>query len=281
MQTAAPQPVAIITGGSAGLGLVVAETFLAAGYAVMIAGRNPDRLKAATTRLSANAANSGVSSAVANCVADVCVAEQSQRLVATTVERFGRLDVLVNCVGSSDRGLIENLSPETLQELFKQNVTSALVCSQAALPAIKQTGGSIINVGSLASKVGARYIGGYAAAKHALAGLTQQLRLELKDEGVHVGIVCPGPIQRDDSGQRYNEQIDASLPDQASRPGAGARIKGLPPEKVARAILKCAQRRSPEAILPAYVRIVVAIGTVLPRLGDWLLLKFTSSKSSD
>jgi short-subunit dehydrogenase len=265
-------PVALITGSSAGLGFVVARTFLAAGYRVMIVGRDQQRIDSAATQLAAG------DDRVASCVCDLTDPGDVRRLFDDLQHQFGRLDALVNCVGSSDRGLAENLSPERLIELVQQNVVTALLCSQAALDMLEETGGVIVNVGSLAAKVGARYIGGYAAAKHALAGLTQQLRLELRPRGIHVALVSPGPIRRSDEGTRYQEQIDDSLPEQAAKPGGGTRVKGMSPDKVARTILSCVQRRRVDVILPGYMRVLIAAGHAIPRLGDWLLLKFTSVK---
>jgi NAD(P)-dependent dehydrogenase (short-subunit alcohol dehydrogenase family) len=271
MQSNQP-PVALITGGSAGLGFVVARTFLDAGYRVVIVGRTPERLNQAVERLAAD------TDTLTAQPCDLTRREEVERLIGRVDEQYGRLDVLINCVGASDRGLVENLEPDKLQELIAQNVCTALLCSQAALPMLEKTRGVIVNVGSLAAKVGARYIGGYTAAKHALAGLTQQMRLELKPRGVHVALVNPGPIRRDDAGTRYDDQIDPSVPQQASQPGAGARVKGLPPEKVAAAILRSVQRRRIDVVMPGYMRVLIAVGHACPRLGDWLLLKFTSAK---
>lgn len=131
--------------------------------------------------------------------------------------------MLVNCVGISDRGLIEDLKSDRLQELLDQNVFTALLCCQAGLPLLKESRGVIVNIGSLASKVGARYIGGYAIAKHALAGLTQQMRLELKPVGVHVGLVSPGPIQREDAGRRIAKWWMINCPHMLRLPAAAQR----------------------------------------------------------
>jgi NAD(P)-dependent dehydrogenase (short-subunit alcohol dehydrogenase family) len=265
-------PIALITGGSAGLGVHIAASFLQDGYRVILVGRDGERLRAAVDRLSPSPDT---------VLAEACDLTKSAE-VAALFERLadnpGRLDVLVNCVGSSDRGLIETLKPEKLNELIQQNVVTALLCSQFALPMLEASGGVIVNIGSLASKVGARYIGGYAIAKHALAGMTQQMRLELKSRGVHVGLVSPGPIRRDDAGRRYDTSDDPSLPAQAAKPGGGTNIKGLPPERVADAVMKMVRRRTPDIVMPGYLRILIAIGHASPRLGDWLLLKFTSDK---
>lgn len=266
------QPVAMVTGGSAGLGLVLAKTLLKHGYRVMIVGRSHERLEEARESLG------GTRDQLLTHVGDVASQTDVQQMIAKIEQDWHRLDVLINCVGSSDRGLIENLEIETLDGLWRQNVVTALLCSQAALELLEASSGIIVNIGSLASKVGARYIGGYAVVKHALAGMTQQLRLELKPRGIRVALVSPGPIARNDAGERYREVVDGSLPEQASAPGGGTRIKGLPPERVAAAVMKCIRRGSVDIVLPGHLRILIAIGHAFPRLGDWLLLKFTSSK---
>lgn len=268
------QPLALITGGSSGLGFHLAVKFLEAGYRVVLVGRNEARLHEALGRLPASAGDRAHAEAC-----DLADSTRVSELMETTQRRFGRLDVLVNCVGSSDRGLIENLTEEKLNELIRQNVLTALFCSQAAIPLLESTGGVIVNIGSLAAKVGSRYIGGYAIAKHALAGMTQQLRLELKPRGIHVGLMNPGPIRRDDAGTRYQDKLDASLPSQASRPGGGTRLKGLPPALVADAVLRMVRKRTPDVVMPGYLRILIAVGHAAPRFGDWLLLRFTSDKS--
>ncbi|QDT02614.1 putative oxidoreductase [Rubripirellula lacrimiformis] len=290
-------PLAIVTGGSAGLGTYIAAALLRNRYRVVIVGRDADRLDQASRHLislmgtvvgtGATPTDSGqpglgqvsAESMLVAEIADVGDADQVAALFRRVQDRFGRLDALINTVGASDRGLIENLSTDRLQDLWRRNVVTALLCSQAAIPALESSGGVIVNIGSLASKVGARYIGGYAIAKHGLAGLTGQLRLELKSRGVHVALVSPGPIRRDDAGARYQQQLDDRLPSQAAQPGGGARLKGLPPEKVAQAVVRCIQNRKPDVVMPGYLRPLIAVGHAFPRLGDWLLLKFTSSKS--
>ncbi|TWU26335.1 2-(S)-hydroxypropyl-CoM dehydrogenase [Novipirellula galeiformis] len=264
-------PVALITGGSGGLGLVIASTFLKAGYRIVIAGRDATRLEAAQTSLQH-------APYVATACADVSEETGAKQAIQTAMVAFNRLDVLINCVGTSDRGLAHQLTIQRLDELIRQNVHSTLLCSAAAIPELENRQGVIVNIGSLASKVGARYLGGYGIAKHALAGLSQQMRLELKPRGVHVGLVNPGPIRRDDAGSRYQSRVDENVPAEAAKPGGGTKIKGLAPETVAIAVLNCVRYRRADMVLPRYLRLLIAVGHISPRLGDWLLLKFTSSK---
>ncbi len=267
--------VALITGSSSGLGRWIAREFLACGYNVFLVGRESSRLKAIAAELLDDVVGYPQ---VGFAPGDVTCRESVAQVFHACQARFGGLDVLVNCVGESDRGVMGDLTTDRIDELMRVNVHSALLCSQAALPMLRQSEGAIVNIGSLASKVGARYLGGYAIAKHALAGMTQQMRLELLDDGIHVGLVCPGPIRREDAGTRYKDRVGSGLPNQAAAPGGGARLKGLDPAIVAKAVVRCAQRRLPEIILPAYVRLLVTIGNALPRFGDRLLLRFTRPK---
>lgn len=274
----AGKPVALVTGGSAGLGWAIAAALHAAGYAVLITGRDPQRLQDALQRLSDIG---GASADVVSWSADVSDPEQVRRLLENVAARYGRLDVLVNAVGLSDRGMAESLTADRLSQLMVANVHTALLCSQAALPLLQQSGGTVVNIGSLAAKVGPRYLGGYAAAKHALAGLTQQMRLEWKPRGVHVALVSPGPIRREDAGRRYGQAVaqDADLPPEAAKPGGGTRVRGLEPQRVAQRVVRAIRRRDPDVLLPGHLRPLVAVGHLWPRLGDWLLLRFTRTKS--
>lgn len=272
------QPVALVMGGSAGLGFVIAGKLFDRGYRVTIVGRDVETLEQARDTVARRRNTEHDQPMIFASPCDLTSEEQVQRLLNDIAERFGRLDALVNCVGMSDRGLIENLSADRLEVLLRQNVLTAMLCCQASIPLLENTGGTIVNIGSLASKVGARYIGGYAIAKHALAGMTQQLRLELKPRGIHVALVCPGPIRRDDAGERYRESLAEDLPAQAAAPGGGTRVRGLAAERVADAVVRCIESRKPDIVIPGYLRLLIAVGHAFPRLGDWLLLKFTSVK---
>jgi short-subunit dehydrogenase len=109
-----------------------------------------------------------------------------------------------------------------------------------------------------------------------VAAYSQQLRYELNPLGVHVLLVCPGPIARPDAGQRYDEQA-SGLPDWARKPGGGVKLKGIPPEKLARRILQYCERRKPELVMPAKARILFALAQLSPTLGDWIIGRMTSS----
>jgi len=268
-------PVAVIVGGSTGLGLAVSLAFLNEGYNVFVVARDKGKLEAARTSLTQNLSSDRVQHIHIEC----CDAMQTSSLVklfSELAKAYGRLDVLVNCIGQSDRGDIASLSRGRLIELIDANVTATLQTCQAALPLLRQSKGVVVNVGSLAAKVGAKYLGGYCVAKHALAGLTQQMRLEWKAYGVHVALVNPGPIRREDAGNRYKiDDADGNVPAAALKPGGGTTVRGVSPEAVARSILRCVKTRCPDIVVPGYLRLLIAAGHLFPRLGDWLLLKKT------
>lgn len=259
----------IVTGGSAGLGRVIATTLAEANCRVLIVGRDQTKLSKTCQQ----------SPKITMVVADVTDRNQCDRVVQKMIDQWGGVDVLINVVGASDRGRIDELKSETVRELIDANVITALNMASAASESLGENAGVVVNIGSIAGRVGSRYLGGYAIAKHALAGMTQQLRLEWKDRGIHVGLLSPGPIARPDAGHRYDDAVKGSgVPASAARPGGGARVKGLDPKFVAGEVIKMIRRRTPDVVLPRYLRWLIAIGHVSPRLGDWLLLKMTSQK---
>jgi len=156
---------------------------------------------------------------------------------------------------------------------MENNFFTAVRCSIAAMPHLEKSSGSIVNIGSLAAKTAWRNIAPYVTSKHALSGFAHQLRLESPDN-VHCLFVCPGPIRRDDSRERYQEQAKG-LDESAAAPGAGVKISGLDPDSLARKIVVAVEKRKSELVVPAKSRILFSILQLSPRLGDWLLRKFS------
>jgi uncharacterized protein len=154
------------------------------------------------------------------------------------------------------------------------NFLGAVRCTRAAAPYLIRSQGHLVNIGSLSGKSASRYVGAYAVTKFALAAYTQQLRLELAPQGVHVLLVSPGPIAREDSGQRYADQL-GGLPARAGKPGAGVRIQPIRPAKLAEVILRACRRGQPELIYPGLARLFIGVIQLFPRLGDWLVRKMT------
>ena len=262
------QKVVLVTGASSGLGRAIATAFAAAGASLVLAARDARRLESAALELRP------LTKDVLDIPTDVTDPQQVERLFYRAIDALGRLDVLVNCVGVSNRGRALDTTPEEFSRLLETNLLSVVRCTRAAAPHLLQSKGHLVNIGSLSGKTASRYLGAYPASKFALAAYTQQLRLELEPEGLHVLLVSPGPIARDDAGTRYQDQA-GELPASARQPGGGAKIKGIDPQKLAQAILRACQRRRPELVMPRRARLLFALQHLWPRLGDWLLRKVT------
>lgn len=269
--------VVLVTGGSAGLGWALADAWATAGALVVAVARDAARLDAAVERLNAASPNPSGGASRGRVIGMPCdVTEQAdvERLFARVMNEIGRLDVLVNNVGQSTRGEVLATTPEMYQQLWELNFLSVVRCTRAAAPLLSTSGGSVVNIGSLAAKSASKFLGGYPVTKFAVAAYSQQLRLEWAARGVHVLLVCPGPIARDDAGRRYAEQA-ADLPAEARRPGGGVRLKGIPPERLAARVILACQRREPELVIPWKARLLFAIQQLSPRLGDWILARTT------
>jgi NAD(P)-dependent dehydrogenase (short-subunit alcohol dehydrogenase family) len=260
--------VVLVTGGSRGLGRFVAEAFGAAGASVVIAARDPAGLEQAAAEMRSFGGD------FLGLPADITQQEDVDRLFEQTVTRFGRLDVLVNNAGRTMRGKVLDTTPEQFRDLLELNFIALVRCTRAAVPHLLEQRGHLVNIGSLAAKSAARWVGAYPATKFAVAAYSQQLRLELGEQGLHVLLVCPGPIAR--KGSRiYPLDGMHDLPARARGPGAGVRTRPISPDKLAKAILRACQRRQPELIMPGRARYLFAVSQVWPSLGDWIVLRQT------
>jgi hypothetical protein len=185
--------------------------------------------------------------------------------------------MVINAIGESDRGSIDKLTLNRMLDLVRTNVGSGLNTIQLFTPMLKPTRGVFVLIGSLSSHFAPRYMGGYAIAKHGLAALAQQARLELSAVGVHVMLVSPGPIAREDAGLRYsNSSQAADMPAEALKSGGGAKIKGLDPVELSNKILVAAAERRLTLILPRKARLLLLASALSPALGEFLLRRFTS-----
>ncbi len=273
MQQAWKNKKVLVCGASAGLGWQLTATLAEHGASVIMVARDQTRLNAAQSRIAQRIAAAQLFT-ICGDMTDI----ESSRLVAEEVRhRFGQLDLVINAVGASDRGTIDKLSMDRMLELVRTNVGSGLNAIQQFTPLLKPTRGALVLIGSLSSHFAPRYMGGYAIAKHGLAALAQQSRLEMAADGVHVLLVSPGPIARDDAGQRYNSVAHAAeLPAEALKSGGGAKIKGLDPVKLADEILSAVARRKKVLILPRKAKLLLIACALSPSLGDYLLRKLTS-----
>lgn len=267
---------AIICGGSDGLGLELAKQLCAEdiGHLLLLA-RNADRLHSVVADLQAKFPQVRLT---AHAV-DLCDADQVRQLthtLRTASNPFPSIDLLIQAVGQSDRGALQDLTKTRLLELLDANLFTSLNAVNELSPLMGRPS-TLVLIGSLASHFAPRYLGGYAIAKHALAALAQQSRLELSERGIHVLLASPGPIARADAGTRYRStEMATNIPSEALQPGGGAKLKGLQPQQLARDILKAAARRKPLVIFPAKAAWLRVLAALFPGWGDQLLRKNSS-----
>ncbi|MGE5813943.1 MAG: SDR family oxidoreductase, partial [Acidobacteriota bacterium] len=190
MNTSSPLDgrVAIVTGGSRGIGFAIAKALLARGMWVAISGRDPESLADA-----ANALDAG--DRLITFPGDVGKLEDVKRLVAATVERWNRLDVLVNNAGIGTFAHIADMTPEIWHAVIDTNLTGVFFCCNAAIPHLKKAGGGwIINISSLAGKNAFVGGGAYCASKAALNQFSEALMQEVRYDGIRVSYIMPGSV---------------------------------------------------------------------------------------
>lgn len=219
------EKVVLVTGGTRGIGLAAARAFAAEGARVVAVGRGGGKRT-----------EEGGESPVRYAYGDVSVAGDCQRLVSGTLERFGRLDVLVNCAGVIYRNrTVEETSEVEWDTTFDVNVKGTFLMSKFALPALRGTRGCIVNVSSYVGLVGFAGASAYAASKAAALNLTRSMALDHAREGIRVNAVCPGSVDTDmirAAWQVYGDVAEAQKVWAAKHPlGRIAR-----PEEVASAI---------------------------------------------
>jgi 3-oxoacyl-[acyl-carrier protein] reductase len=182
--------VAVVTGASQGIGRETALALAAAGAKVAVAARNEEKLKALVGEISAAG---GIALAVRMDVAD---AEQVKAGFKQVVEKFGRLDILVNNAAITRDGLAVRMKVEDWEAVLRTNLTGAHLCIQQVLPTMmKARSGRIINLASIVAEMGNAGQANYVAAKAGLIGLTKAIAIEIASRNITVNAVAPGFIE--------------------------------------------------------------------------------------
>lgn len=203
--------VAVITGGTRGIGRAIAEAFVRDGASVVINGRDVAKGQRAVDEMAAG-------DRVHFVPGDACVKEDCEGLIDATVARYGRLDILVNNAGGSvNNAPVAELTDEAMDFALKVNLWSTFWCSRRALAhMIPQQWGRIMNISSVEGKVGKPGIATYVTGKHAVNGLTKALAHEVGTLGITVNALCPGAIETDmmkDEGGKAAESMGMKYED--------------------------------------------------------------------
>ena len=251
MRTGAEGQVVVITGASRGIGRATARLFAERGASVVLAARSEGALLEAATECEALGGRALV---VPTDVADWKAVE---RLARQTVEHFGRVDVWVNNAVLVAVGRLENVPPDANRRVVEANLLGYIYGAQAVLPRFREQGsGVLINMSSGFGLVGAPYADAYTATKFAQRGLSQALRGELRGSGVHVCTIMPGGV--DTPAYRLA----------ANYSGRAAGPKGFltSSEKIARVVVRCAERPRPEVVVGNSVRTLRFTHILAPRI---------------
>ncbi len=247
--------VAVITGGSAGIGAAAARLFADEGAAVVVAARGAEALEQVVAEIR------GKGGRASPFVADVSDASACERLLDHAEATFGAVDVLVNNAGANKRGPIERYAPDELAAVIRVNLVAPILLTRLAIPRLrKRGGGAIVNVASIAGMIPVDHEAVYSATKFGLRAFTFALAEELREEKITVSAVSPGPVETG----FILEDID-HVPDIVfAQPMSSA-------EAVAKLVLDCAADGKPERVIPRVTGVLATAGYLLPGLRKWML----------
>ncbi|CUI38638.1 SDR family NAD(P)-dependent oxidoreductase [Cognatishimia activa] len=177
--------IALVTGAARGIGLATTKLFLEDGWSVAMVDWDHDELQRASDGLEHVIAISK----------DVSKPEQVDAIIAETLEQFGKIDALVNNAGVADFGPIEDTDFGRWRRVMETNLDGVFLMTQAAIPALKETSGSIVNIASISGLRASTLRVAYGTSKAAVIQLTKQQAAELGEYGIRANCICPGPVR--------------------------------------------------------------------------------------
>jgi short-subunit dehydrogenase len=225
--------VVLITGASSGIGRRLAIDLATKGAAVIGCGRSAERLQRTEEEL--RRANP----ACAMVACDVGDRSRVGEMVAKVIADFGRIDILINNAGLGMRRPFVETSLETIEAIMRTNYLGMVYSTHAVLPSmIARTKGHIVNISSVAGKMGTLNTAAYCASKFAMNGFSESLYHELKPVGIHVSVICPGPVRTD-----FNKAF-------IDRPPKSPRSLVVSSEFVSQAVIQAIERKRFEVVVP-------------------------------
>lgn len=250
--------VCLITGGSRGLGLVLARQICGQGGRVALLARDPDELRRAHDELAAN----GCDVAVIPC--DLLERGQIEEAVRTVLRHFGRVDVLINNAGIIEVGPLEHMQREDFERAMQIHLWAPFTLMWELIPLMRQQGGGrIVNITSIGGKIAVPHLAAYCASKFALVGLSDAMRSELALDNIYVTTVAPGMMR---TGSHVNAQFRGNHAAEFAWFSAGnaAPLLSMKVERAAAKILSACRRGQPELTLTLAARAAIMGNAVFP-----------------
>ena len=261
-----PKKVAIITGGSSGIGKSLVEEYGMQGYAVVFTGRNEGRMQEVEQGLT----KKGIEFLGLRLNAES--KEDNQKLIDETIQNFGRIDVLICNAGISMRALFGDLNLDTFEKVMQINFNGVLYATWFALPHILKSKGSIIGISSINGWRGTPARTAYTASKYAMQGLYESLRTEVMKKGVHVLVVCPGFTGTNIRNQALN--ADGSVQGESPRDESTM----MTAEEVAKRTFKAMKKKKRDLILTTQGKLAVFLNKWMPRRMDKIVYNVMSKE---
>lgn len=268
MKNALKDKTVVITGASSGIGEAMAKVYASMGAKVVLGARHADKLEALCRSIEQQGGRA------AWCATDVTRPEDCKRLIDTTVENFGGIDVMICNAGISMRALFDDVDLDVLHRLMDVNFWGTVYCTKYALPYLQKSHGSLVGISSVAGIHGLPGRTGYSASKFAMTGFLETIRIENLKKGVHVMVACPGFTA---SNVRFS-----ALTANGSQQGATPRKeeKMMTAEQVARIVARGIARRKRLCLMEIEGRATHFVKKFAPGLVDRLFY-YVMSKEPD
>src|SRR6266513_371785 len=258
------EKVVLITGGSRGLGLVIARQICARGSNVALIARDPDELARAKADLATRGGN------VLTIQCDLLDAEQIHAAVREVIDRLGKIDILINNAGIIEVGPMEHLTAEDFERAMRLHFWAPFELIYQVVPEMRIWGGGrIVNVSSIGGKVAVPHMASYSASKFALTGFSDAVRSELARDNIHVTTVAPGTMR---TGSHVNAKFKGRHADEFAwfAASAGAPLISMSADRAARKILAACRRGQPSLTLTFAARAAILGNALCPNLTGYL-----------
>lgn len=244
----------LLTGGSRGIGPIIAESLAKRGADIILTARSDTKLSEVVTRLNKSGFN------VLGLPVDLRDSSQREQLVIDVMKKFGTIDILINNAGIETEGAYAELPWEAIRENIEVNLIAPMELTRLILPGmINKKSGHIINISSIAAKSGGPYAAVYSGTKAGLAEWSRALRLELTSTGVHFSTIFPGYVREVGMFARFGVKSPWI-------------IGSCSPSQVAKAVINAIEKCKVEIIVNSRpLRYLFMINELSPRLGDWLM----------